>query len=79
MLFIDHDNAEIFKRRKEGGTGANHNRSFAVFRFQPGAEARAVVQAGVQNLNGRIKAVAETGDGLRRQADFRHHYQRPFP
>ena len=32
----------------------------------------------MQDLNGRIKAFTKTRDGLRRQADFRHHHQRLF-
>ena len=78
VLFVDHDNAKIFKRREQRRAGADYNRRFAVFRFQPGAESLAVIQAGVQNLNRRVKAFAESGDGLRRQANFRHHHQRLF-
>ena len=65
MLFVDHDHAKIFKRRKQRRAGADHNRRFAIFRFQPGAEAFAVVQTGVQDLNRRVKALAESSDGLR--------------
>ena len=32
----------------------------------------------MQHLNRRVKALAESGDGLRRQANFRHHHQRLF-
>ena len=79
MLFVDDDDAEIFKRRKQRGASAYHNGRFAVFRLQPGRETFAVIESGVQHFHRRIKALAKTGDSLRRQADLRHHHQRLAP
>ena len=35
VLFINNNHAEIFKRRKQRGAGADDNRRLAIFRFQP--------------------------------------------
>lgn len=32
----------------------------------------------MQNFDGGVEALAKAGDGLRRQANFRHHHQRLF-
>ena len=79
MLFVDDDDAEVFKRGKQRGAGADHNGRFAVFRLQPGRETFAVIEPGVQDFHRRVKALAKTGDGLRRQADLWHHHQRLAP
>ena len=41
MLFVDDDDAEIFKWGKQRGAGADHNGRFAIFRLQP-AERRSL-------------------------------------
>ena len=79
MLFVDDDDAEIFKWGKQRGAGADHNGRFAIFRLQPGRETFAVIEPGVQHFHRRVKALAKSGDGLRRQADLRHHHQRLAP
>lgn len=79
MLFVDNDDAEVFKRGKQRGAGADHNGRFAVFRLQPGRKTFAVIESGVQHFHRRVKALAKTGDGLRRQTDLRHHHQRLAP
>ncbi|MNZ77848.1 hypothetical protein D3C78_964030 [compost metagenome] len=43
VFFVDHDDAEIFKRCKQRRAGTNHNCRFAVFGFQPGAQAFRIV------------------------------------
>ena len=78
VLFINNNHAEIFKRRKQRGAGADDNRRLAIFRFQPRRKTLAVVQAGMQNFHRGIKTFTKTGDSLRCQADFRHHHQRLF-
>ncbi len=45
-------------------------------RAQPNRQPLAVVQPGVQHIYRRVEALAKAGDGLRRQADFRHQHQR---
>ena len=47
VLFINNNHAEIFKRRKQRGAGADDNRRLAIFRFQPRRKTLAVVQAGM--------------------------------
>ena len=76
MLLINDDHAEIFEWRKERGTGADDDRRLAAFRLQPGGQPLAVVERRVQDFHRGVKPLAKAGDGLRRQADFRHHDQR---
>ncbi|SSL85537.1 Uncharacterised protein [Klebsiella pneumoniae] len=56
MLFVDDDDAEIFKWGKQRGAGADHNGRFAIFRLQPGRETFAVIEPGVQHFHRRVKA-----------------------
>ena len=76
VLLIDDDHAKVFKRGEERGTRADDNRRFTALCFLPCGQAFTVVKARVQHFNGSIKPLAKTGDGLRRQANFRHHHQR---
>ncbi|MOA27703.1 hypothetical protein D3C78_1485930 [compost metagenome] len=78
MLFVDDDHAQACKRGKQRRAGADDNRRFAAAGAQPHRQPFAVVKTGVQHLYRRIEAFAKAGDGLRRQADFRHQHQRLF-
>ena len=76
MLFIDNDHAQVFKWREQRGTRADDDGRLAIFGLQPRGKTFAVVKAGVQDFNRGVKSLTETGDGLRRQANFRYHHQR---
>ncbi len=78
VLFIDNNHAEIFKGREQRRARADDNRRLAAFGFQPGRQPFAVVERGVQHFDGRVETLAKAGDGLGRQADFRHQHQRLF-
>ena len=78
MLFVDDDDAGSLNG-VNSEAGADHNGRFAIFRLQPSRETFAVIEPGVQHFHRRVKALAKSGDGLRRQADLRHHHQRTAP
>ncbi|MNT72108.1 hypothetical protein D3C72_2106770 [compost metagenome] len=43
VFFVDHDDAQIFKWRKQRRAGTNHNRRLAIFGFQPDVQAFGIV------------------------------------
>ena len=78
VLFIDHDQLEIRKRRKYRHAGAQHNARRATVRGQPAGEALRVGHATVQRHHGifaiqRHKSRFDALFQLRREVDLGHH------
>src|SRR5579884_853265 len=75
MLFIDNDEAEPFGRREDGAASADDDLRLAR-RYAPPVSAALRVAQMTMKHGHLAAAAAKALDRLRRQADFRHHYQR---
>ena len=76
MLLVDDDQAGLEHRREQRRTGADDDVGLAVAGGQPGIQAFAVVDVGVQQGDPRIKALLEARQGLGAEVDLRDQHQR---
>ena len=78
MFFIDNDQAKVWKRCKDSGTGSDHDIDITPRHLAPGVVSFAVGQTGMQHGQTHImllKPAAETSDELRCQSNLRHEHQ----
>src|SRR3990167_4437879 len=75
MFFIDDDQAGALHRREQRRARADDDVGLAIAGGQPGVQALAVVDSGMQQGDPRIEAPLEARQGLRAEVDLRDQHQ----
>ena len=76
MLLIEDDEPGVFHRGEQGRAGAYDDVCLAVPRREPGIQAFAVVDVGVEQGDAGIETLLEASQGLWSEVDFRDQHQR---
>ena len=76
MFLVDDDDAEVVKRGEHRRTGADQDGGAAIAAGEPGVEPLPIVHGRVHRHHRHLEAAAEAVDGLRGEANLRHHHQR---
>ncbi len=79
MLFVDHDQSQIWKRRKECAAGTDHERNFPTLDALPEGTPHGRSKTTVHDCNGTwIKQFLKTFNAVFGKKNFRHEENRLF-